>query len=84
MINLNRFNEPVVNDEDGDKCYIFGRIQKFSNYSESLSFTNNFTIPNEMYYNKNLKGYVLDDMLLSFDPYFDKDYYLELKSNILS
>ncbi|CAD8060673.1 unnamed protein product [Paramecium primaurelia] len=79
VINLNRFNEPVVNDEDGDKCYIFGRIQKFQNYSESISFTNNFTIPNEMHYNKNLKGYVLDDMQLSFDPYFDKDFYLELK-----
>ncbi|CAD8166475.1 unnamed protein product [Paramecium octaurelia] len=79
VINLNRFNEPVVNNEDGDKCYIFGRIQKFSNYSEKLSFTNNFTIPNEMLYSKNLKGYILDDMQLSFDPYFDKDFYLELQ-----
>ncbi|CAD8145490.1 unnamed protein product [Paramecium pentaurelia] len=79
VINLNRFNEPIVNDQDGDKCQIFGRIQQFQNYSDSNSFTNNFTIPNEMLYTKNLKGYVLDDMQLTFDPYFDKNYYLELK-----
>ncbi|CAK68973.1 unnamed protein product (macronuclear) [Paramecium tetraurelia] len=79
VINLNRFNEPIVNDQDGDKCYIFGRIQKFQNYSDSFSFTNNFTIPNEMLFNKNSRGYVLDDMQLTFDPYFDTNYYLELK-----
>ncbi|CAD8075924.1 unnamed protein product [Paramecium sonneborni] len=79
VINLNRFYEPIVNDDEGDKCYIFGRIQSFQNYSDNLVFTNNFTSPNEMIFSKNQKGYALDDMQLIFDPQFDKNYYLELK-----
>lgn len=45
IMNLNRFQELVVNDEASNVCEVSGRIQDQSKYNDSLIFTNNFTNP---------------------------------------
>lgn len=79
IINLNRFKEPMSNADASSKCEISGRMMDELNPNDTTPFLSNYTRISSYNFDKSAGAFVMDSLVVIFDPVIAPNLYLQLK-----